>query len=354
MKIIIVGGGASGLLASIAIKKKHSDYDVLVIDKNEKLGRKLRATGNGRCNLGNLSKITYQYSNNEEANNLFKEYSIDKLINFLKELNIEVTSEENYLYPYSKSSNTFTDQLIERAKELGVKFILNTTCIDYKNGTLKTNNGDFKFDKLIIASGLKSDPKLGSDDSFIINLKNHGYVIDEIKPGLVPIKIKENVKDVVNIRAKVNVKVVDKNKIYFDEDGELIFKKDALSGIVIFNASNFINHFSDKKLMLKIDFLPNKKCELPIDAYFEAKLANFLKQFKDIKNVMFTPIGTYDFSYSQVSLGGVSFKNINKYYESLLEKNIFFLGECLSIFGICGGYNLMWCFLQAIKLSDII
>ena len=115
MKIVIVGGGASGLLASLAIKEKHLRDDVLVIDRNNKLGKKLRATGNGKCNMCNLKDIKGQYLNEERAKKLFNEINVQTLIKYFNDHNIATINHDGYIYPYSESANMLTDTLIKEA-----------------------------------------------------------------------------------------------------------------------------------------------------------------------------------------------------------------------------------------------
>ncbi len=350
MNIVIVGGGASGLLSALAIKKYHPTYNVLVIDKNNKLGKKLRATGNGKCNMCNIGDIKNKYSNEIEANKLFNKVNVKELIKFFNDNGIATRNYGDYVYPYSESANMLTDTLINNASKLGVKFVKETKALDYKNNVLITDKGKYNFDKLIIATGLGSSPKLGADSSFISNLSKHGYKINKITPILLPIKTIESTKEVNGIRAKVNLKVISNNKTYMNEDGELIFKKDGISGIVTYHASSFIIRNNLKNPDIVIDFLPGINNVKNLSNYFVPELVNYLKNHNQ-KKVVFHVKGYYSSEDSVASFGGVDFKNIKDNYESKLEKGIYIIGEALDQVGLCGGYNLMWAFTTALKVS---
>ena len=355
MKIIIVGGGASGLTAALVIKKKHPDYQVTLIDKNNKLGKKLRATGNGKANICNKRKITNQYFNMDRAIKLYQSIPVNKLIKFFNDNDIATIDNDDYVYPYSESANMLTDTLINKGIKLGVKYLKETKALDYKNNILITDKGKFSFDKLIIASGLLSSPKLGADASFVINLSKHGYSINNIVPCNCPIKTKESTKEVEGIRRKVNVKLIENNKIYFDEDGEMIFKKDGLSGIVIYNASFAYMKYKLNNPSLNIDFLPNiKLINNNLNAYFHPDLVNYLKRFKNPKCVTYHIKGFYDANDSVASIGGVALDNVDYNFKSKIEDNVYIIGEALDQLGICGGYNLMWAFTSALKVSEIV
>jgi len=353
MNIVIVGGGASGLLSSLAIKKYHPTYNVLLIDKNNKLGKKLRATGNGKANICNIGSINNKYSNEEKAKQLFNDINVKELIKFFNDNGIATRNFDNYVYPYSESANMLTDTLINSATKLGVKFIKDTVAIDYKDNLLTTNKGKYKFDKLVIATGLGSSPKLGADSTFVSNLSKHGYKINKITPILLPIKTIESTKEVNGIRAKVNVKVISNNKIYMNEDGELIFKKDGISGIVTYHASSFIIRNNLKNPEIIIDFLPGINNVKDLSNYFVPELVSYLKKHNP-KKVVFHAKGFYSSEDSVASSGGVDFKNINNNFESKLEKGVYIIGEALDQVGLCGGFNLMWAFTSALKVSKVI
>ena len=389
MKLGIVGQGAAALFLSLIIKNKNKNIEITIIDKNEKPFKKLYATGNGRCNLGNL-KVNENSYNSMFAFNLVKEYNSKTLISFLNKVGVLTRNIDDLVYPYSLSAKALIDYLINYLKNESVEFINNEQVLDYylkdNRYFLKTQKSEFYFDKVIIACGGCSSPNLGSDGIFFDVIKNHGYKINELKPGLVPIKIKENIKNIENERVKVLAKLYLEDKEVYQESGEVIFKKDALSGIVMMNFSSLIARSSLKNYYIKLDLFKDytneelyriikndNKNDLPLlYGYFSKNLANYIYKEANIfnknkvlgdfelrllvatlKDLTFTFKELYPFINSQVSIGGVDIKEIDKNsFESLKEKNIYFLGEVLNLDGLCGGYNLMLCYSEARKCAE--
>lgn len=381
MNIIIVGGGASGIFAACLIKKTHPEYNITILEKNDKINKKLYATGNGRCNLGNTRNVDEKYSNSLFVGKILNKHNINIEREFFRSLGIETISENGYIYPYSRSAKTFIGILDAYISDKNIKIVKNCKVIDYKASEniveVTTDNGVFKGDKVIFATGGKSSPKFGSDGSLIDVYKKHGYDIKTIKPALCPIKIIENVKDIEGVRVDAHVYLTQNDKVVHDEDGEVLFKKDGLSGIVIMNISSFIARFDDiKNVKIYLDLLPEislsdlttslykYKDDLknPLESYFPKILAehiyniakpqlnskeSYFKLAKIVKNCIFTFKDLYSFEDSQVSVGGISFTDVNEALKSTLESNVYFIGEVLDTDGLCGGYNLMWCFASA-------
>ena len=173
-----------------------------------------------------------------------------------------------------------------------------------------------------------------------------------MNPSLCPIKTKENTKMVEGLRHKVNVKLYQSNKLIHEEDGELLFKKDGLSGMVIFNMTHYINLLSNtNNISLHIDFA--KDIEGDYESLLNPKLANYLQSNKlNIHDVVYTFKGFYEYQNSQVTSGGISIKDINNDLSSKKESNIYFLGEVIDVDAICGGYNIMWALASAEKVSQ--
>ena len=389
MKFGIIGSGCSGLFLSILLKKKFLDSEVFVIDKNKIVGRKLYVTGNGRCNLGNLNLDTFSY-NEPFANNLVKKYGIKDEINFLNSIGIKTRNLDNLVYPYSLSAKSFTDFLINYALKIGVNFINEEILLDYKLGSnilVKTNKNEYFCDKLFIACGGKSNPNLGSDGSIFDILIKHNYDIENCVPGLCPIKVFENTKSIENERLKCLVKLEKNSKIIHEEQGEVLFKKDGLSGICIMNLASIISRDKIKNCSIILDpfydleesflnadlkdlFLKNGIHFL--DGYFTKNISNFIIknsinknqntiELNDInliskycKNISFKYKENYSFNDSHVTVGGVLLNNIKDTFESKIEKNVYILGETLNLDGLCGGYNIMLCYSEAKQITDLI
>jgi len=389
MKIGIIGQGAGALFLSLLLKSKNESLDITIIDQNINPFRKLYATGNGRCNLANkvISRNSY---NSEPAFKLTREYNYIDMIKFLKSLGIYTRLLDDLVYPYSLSAKAFTDYCVSLLKQYKVKFINKEKVLDYLNKdksiSVNTKGKEYIFDKVIFATGAKSHKVFGSDGSFLDVLKKHNYKIKSLKPGLVPLKVKENVKQVENERLKVGLTLIIDSDVAYKEQGEVLFKKDGLSGICVFNASSIIARDPGfKEATIKLDLFP----EIPnetllkqftkdnkvsrdnfLNGYFTQNMAEYIRKLsgcknlkafdsydlkrivKCVKEMSFIYASPYSFDDSQVSVGGIELNSIDDNFMSKKEKNVFFIGEVLNLDGLCGGYNLMLCYAEARKISE--
>ena len=350
-KVIILGGGISGVFAAIRTKEKHPDYFVSIFEHNDKLLKKIYATGNGKCNFANKGSLNNKYNHEEFALKIINQFNCNDIVNYFEKIGIKSKSIGDLLYPYSESAETVANHLLDRINQLNIDVHLQCEVKDYQNGHLLTDRGEFTYDALIISLGGKSSPNLGSNGSFYDSFIKHGYTIRECHPSLCPIKTKENTKMVEGLRHKVNVKLYQGNKIIHEEDGELLFKKDGLSGMVIFNMTHYINRLDNtNNITLHVDFA--KGIDGDYESLVNPKLAKYLLNNKlDIHNVIFTFKDFYEYSNSQVTSGGISISELNDDLSSKREQNIYFIGEVVDIDAVCGGYNIMWALASAELVS---
>ena len=375
MKIAVIGAGVSGIIFAVNRKKHHPKDEIIVFEHLDKALKKILSTGNGKCNIGNKYDISYK-SNNELVRNILQEYNYDVQNYFLNSLNIKTKLVNELSYPISESAVTVRNALLKAVDKYGIIIKLNSEVKDYQlkedKITLFTNEGEEVFDKLVIAVGGKSSPKLGSDGSFVSVLEKHGYKLKEFQPALCPIYTKEKTKILDGTRVKAIVRLFANNKIITEEYGEVLFKEHGLSGIVIFNISRFIANDLNKQYIVQIDLLPDvKEEELKhflkvssvnelLEAYLHPNLVKYLidlKVNKDnvieaVKSLEFTFDKLYGFDNSQVSVGGISFNDIDEKLQSKCEKSVHFLGELLDYAAPCGGFNLMWAIATGLYLSN--
>lgn len=384
MKIVFIGGGPASVYSALLIKKKNPKYEVLIFEKEKELLKKFKATGNGKCNILNISDDPNKYNNPDFIDYYLKKfpYPVQKKL-IEEQFHIKLKEENGLVYPINESSATTALCLIQQIEKLGIKYDLNHRLLNYKrhkNGfELAFSNGDtLKCDVLIISTGGKSTPNLGSD-GFIFPLLEKKYKIEETKPSLVGLKLKENVKKLTGKRIKGLVTLLDNDKEIKKEKGEVIFKNDGISGIVIMNMSSYINFYKVKKPIIKLNLSFNiTKDELKennsnlknvLFPYLEKDIANYIYDSLNLKygsnltdeeieriinyiqNIKFEVTDTYGFNNSQVTSGGIELNEIDSNFESKKEKSLYFIGEILDIDGICGGFNLKWALISAYFLS---
>lgn len=367
---LIVGAGVSGVVAAIKIKMNNPDQDVFLIEQSDTPLKKLPATGNGKCNINNTSNYNYEY--NDSILEILQKYDYNYQSKFLSSLNIETYIKDNLVYPYSNSGKAVQNILINKMKELCIPVYLNTSILSYKYANtcyiVKTNSKLFKVDNIVFACGGKSTPVLGSNGTIFPLLKEHDYEIKRMLPGLCPIKVKNNFSILEGTRTRVNLTITSKNGNNFIEEGELLFKKNAISGIVSFNASRFIAHNQDDIKDISLDLLPSVSSS-EINIYFKHNgfkntlnafiHPNLVKYFitnkLSIDNIKKFPVNyssLSNFDVSQITVGGIKTDQLKSTLESKKENNIYFIGEMLDIDFPCGGYNLKWAFVSALLVAD--
>lgn len=377
MKVAIIGSGAAGLYSAILLKKRNPAYYVTVFDKEEKLAKKIYATGNGHCNLLNKRLSANKYNNPEFVKPFLKQFPYANLKEELSSLGIALLENEDYVYPLSNHAGTFVSYLLTLAKRLGIVFKNLTKITDYKRKDNGYEISDEYFDKIIIATGGCSSPNLSSDGNFFQTLKNHGYQIETLRPGLTPLKVKEKVSSLQGVRHKALVKAFNDKKMVFAEEGEILFKKDGLSGIVIFNAESALYRnktlknpkitldlFPEESFYSLCDLLTKAKTNNPED-YLSSIVVDQLKKYvlslspsanidsfaTNLKHLSFNVLSSYPFEDSQVTIGGISLNEVTQFLESKKESGVYFAGEVLDIDGDCGGYNLSWALICAEIIS---
>lgn len=395
--VIVIGGGPAGLIAA-----GHSSLygkDVLLIEKNKFLAKKLRITGKGRCNVTNASDIS-EILKNIPTNSKFmysalNQFTSEDTQNFFKNLGVSLKVERgNRVFPTSDKAIDIVDGLINFAKNSNVNIIESEVKAlileDSKiNGVLLVDGQKIYCDSIIIATGGLSYPLTGSTGDGYKFAKTLGHNIINPKAALVPIEIKEDLcKDAQGLALKninLTVKNIQNDKIIFSEMGELLFTHFGVSGPLILSASchmkdiqnNIYDMFIDLKPALSLEQLDNRILRdfkenlnkdlinslgkllprklIPIiiknsDLPFEIKINQISKQMRqnlcyNIKNLRLTPIKFRSIDEAIITSGGVDVNQINpKTMESKIIKGLFFAGEVLDVDGYTGGFNLQIAF----------
>lgn len=375
-KIAIIGGGSSGLFLANLLKK--TEVDVYIIEKSNKLGKKILASGNGKCNFTNVYNLENKY-NNIFANHIINKFTVKETIKTFKDNGLIYKNDElGRCYPVSECASSVLDCLKKGLKkahillDTEVKNIIkakNEYHLDYKNGY-------GIYDYVVCCSGSCAS-NLGSDKAYNY-LNSLDVKITDLKSSLTPIIVKEKIAALKGVRVKCKLSVVDsENNEIYTEDGEILFKEDALSGIAVFNASSIINRKPGKyKIVLDLSCNMSKeelykyvKCN-SLDAYnvfkgfLNDKLGEYILQRCDINSaklkeedinkivkticgLSFNVNGLYSLNDGQVCSGGVDLSQVSENLELKKYPNIYIAGELLDIDGISGGYNLQFAWSSA-------
>lgn len=394
--LIIVGGGASGLFA--AINAKDLGLDVAIIESNDRVGKKILTTGNGRCNISN-NTISFPFFNYHSENSGFftkalSSLSVEDTKNIFLSLGLPIIELKNgKLYPKSLQASSVVDilrlALEDRSIPLYTECKVKSIHKD-KKFKLSTSNEDkklFTCNKLILACGGKSAVKTGSDGTGYNLAKSLGHSIINTIPGIVQLKLNSPyLKSISGVKFDGFATLLVDNKPIRKEFGEILFTDYGISGPPILQLSGHASKalLNNKKVEILVDMMPEedyKEIENFIECHFgllshrpvidsligvvnKKLIPTILKAsnitnlhmpcyeltWEDKKNLInilkswkFTCVDTNGFNQAQVTIGGINTKEVNSdTLESKLVKNLYFSGEILDVDGDCGGFNLQW------------
>ena len=399
--VIVIGGGPAGMMAAITAAEYGNN--VTIIEKNSDFGKKLLITGKGRCNITS-SLYMSEFIKNTPGNgqflySVFQNYTNTDIIDFLKNQGLEVKEERgNRIFPVTDKSIDVLNCFKSKINELKIKKLFNTRVqkILVQNGEVlgvRTEKEIIQTDKIILATGGKSYPLTGSTGDGYLIAKNIGHKVTEIRPSLVPLVIyeKNECKEMQGLSLRnVGIKIIDesKNKLIYEDFGEMIFTHFGISGPTILSGSAHLvrykeidNLMKEQKIKLQIDLKPalteeqlderilrdfkefkNKQFKHALDKLLPQKmipiviektkineekrvneitkeerknLVKVLKKFElTIKD--FRPV-----EEAIITSGGINIKEINpKTMESKLVKGLYFAGEIIDVDSYTGGFNL--------------
>ncbi len=388
--IAIIGGGASGLTAAIAAKEANRAAKVTIVEKLPRTGKKIIASGNGKCNLSNLKLSEYNYHGSVNAVDIIEKMP-DYTSFFTDYLGVLCVSgsegREGGIYPRSNSSNTVVNAMRMKLEELGIEELCGCEVKDIipeKDGfTLICSDENIRCKRLIIAAGGYAAPTFGTDGGVMRILKNMGYKTAKICPAVAPLRISpDRLKGLKGVRVKGEISAVSCGKILRTERGEMQFNENNISGICVFNLAYLFSEF-ERKLALKADLLPDmpwnelksylenirkSRGNLPIEelltGIFVKNLASYIvknsidrpltDKISTLKNneisavincvkfLEFEVCGCSPWQNAQSTMGGIHCSCVDKNLQSRLHKGMYLCGEILDTAGDCGGYNLQW------------
>lgn len=376
--VIIVGGGASGLIASVMAAR--AGARVTVLEQNDKPGKKLSATGNGKCNLTNLSQTPEDYRGTDPDFSSFarKDFSVSDTLDFFTELGLCPVNKNNYIYPRSGQASSVTELLCMEAARLGVKIKTKekATELHQKKGkwTVLTKTWHYEADAVILSGGSSASAISGSDGSCYQLAAALGHKIIKPLPALTAFKCSGSYfSGWAGVRTQANVTLLIDGNPRHSAEGEVQLTEYGISGIPVFQVSRYgiRSLYNKEKVSLSIDFLPEiqssdldrfwedrkKRCPLKNEkelliGLFPEKLNKVICNYSKkrhielpclLKRFPLEVCGYLPYEQAQVCSGGVDTSEIDPHtMESRLCPGLYFAGELMDVDGTCGGYNLQW------------
>ncbi|MBQ8749031.1 MAG: NAD(P)/FAD-dependent oxidoreductase [Clostridia bacterium] len=389
---LIVGAGASGLMASVGLKSVNKSLNVLILEKNEKIGKKIYITGKGKCNVTNNS-TTQNIVENIVHNGKFlygslNKFSPSEVINFFEDNGCKLKTERgNRVFPVSEKASdiikVFQQFINKNDVELKVNSNVSKVKLDANLFEVYSNNEVYKSKNLIIATGGKSYPLTGSNGDGYQFAKNFGHTITTLRPALCGFKVKK-IDELQGLTLKnIELKVVVDEKVKFKEFGDITFYKNLVAGPLCLTASSLLNSYNKFDFVIDLkpkveenefkerfynvynssknesfitflqNFMPSKLAEYIAHKYSINKKeriknlsSNLIKEIQQsIKNLKFNNLTLDDIENGIVTAGGINIKEINpSNMESKITDNLYFVGEVLDLDAFTGGYNMQIAF----------
>lgn len=372
--ICIIGGGASGLTAAISAMDSKPGSKVIILEKKDQPGKKILATGNGKCNLSNEKCQGYR-----------------DVLSFFQNIGVITRMDDaGRFYPYTEDARDVANGLIQRAKSLGVHINCESRVdhiskdadgfhVEY---TMKEHKESLECDRLLIACGGKAGPGFGTVGDGYRLAKELGHSVTRLAPALTAVELYEDMSTLAGIRAKAKASLTYKGEEVFEETGEVQFTKYGISGICVFDLSRFLVLPEGAKLKggfddytLFVNFFPKggnieeyldqrskalgiTDCQVmrsmvrqPIaERIYEMSGGDLAEMAQLLQAFPLHPKGLKGWDFAQVTKGGVPESEIHMdSMESRLVKELFFSGEILDYEGPCGGFNLQYAWETGIR-----
>ena len=387
-KIAIIGGGMSGMAAAILLAE--AGKRVVIFERQERIGKKLLLTGNGRCNISNTDMDTsyYRTDETERLKRILQHCTPEQEADFWQSLGMAVREIKGGLYPETNQAATVLDCLRFRIEELGIRVCTDTyvtqirgslghfmICRKDAEGTEKTEEGYTQI--LLCCGGLAGVYKEAEQNGFGI-VRGMGHAIRKGHPALVPVTCSEDMKAIAGVRAQAKVTLFQNGREVLADTGELQLTKEGISGIPVFQLTRYLDEIKNSRF--EVDFLPFlaeeelpkilnertermrertmeqffagwlqkkltlyllKRCEVRAEQKLEAlSEKQLLRVVQGMKHCSFTPAALGNYRQAQVSVGGVPLSEVNEHLQSVKVPGIYITGEMLDVTGACGGYNL--------------
>lgn len=391
-RIGVIGGGASGITAAIAAAKTNKDSKIFILEHNRNIGRKILATGNGRCNLTNqyMDVSCYHGENPDMVNQVLRQFGTKETLEFFHSLGLLTKLRGDYVYPRSDQASTVVKLLEMELNRLGVEICTESHVLSLhqaKNGfSICTGERTYRADRVILACGGRASSTLGSDGSGYTLAKSMGHRIVPVVPALVQLHVRNHpFCKAAGVRTEGRVTALIDGHALAHDAGELQITAYGISGIPIFQISRHIARgiYDKKEVKIMVDFFPEisedglkkrlserakRREDWTIEAYFvgvfpekfipallnqagiraKTRVRELAKKQWDsltekCKRNLLSIEDTNGFDNAQVCAGGVRTSEVSPFtMESKCVDGLYLSGEILDVDGICGGYNLQW------------
>lgn len=379
--LLIIGGGAAGLASAVSARKTNKRIKIAVLEKNDRVGKKILATGNGRCNFTNADITSDSYFGDRKfIAGVLEQFGTADAVKFFEELGIMAREEDGRIYPRSNQATAVLDALRLYLDENSVDVITCSTVDRIKDGERMTV-GAIEAERVIVAAGGSAAPNFGSDGQAYGLLTSFGHRLVTPKPALVSVKTDTQlIKGLKGVKVHALVEIEHDGKKRACDTGEVLFTDYGLSGIPVMQ----ISRFAEKGGVIKLDMMPemsldetveqlserrkmfgerkanelysgmmNKKIVIPMLRYANIDKtdvkAKYLtdKQVRKcaefLKNLNLVILGTSGMANAQVTAGGIATDGFEvATMESKYKKGLYAAGEILDCDGLCGGFNLHW------------
>ncbi len=391
-RVAIIGGGAAGLMAAIAAAK--NDADVCIYEKLNRVGKKILATGNGRCNYTNINTSVNDYhgKNLRFAEEIINSFNVNSTLDFFEDIGIYPRIEENgKVYPYSLQASSVLDNLRYEANRYKIKEMVESKVKSLRKNKghfdIITDTGVFIADKVIICTGGRAGSQYGCTGDGYGLAESFGHKIINQFPALVQLKLNADyLKKISGVKFDGAVSCFSDSALIRREEGEILFTDYGISGPPVLQISReAIKYLYNKEMIfISIDMFPdfdkNMLYELLSERFIKLKTKTIEESFNGLINKKLIPVilslalneykeekctklnkkdiysvvnilkewkieitGHNDWQQAQTTAGGVCVDDINpKTLESKKEKGLYFAGEVLDVDGDCGGFNLQW------------
>lgn len=371
--VVIIGAGASGLLCGGVLAS--SGLLVTILEKNDRAGKKLSATGNGRCNFTNRNMSAGQfYGSRDWIERVLDGYGPDEIIRKFEEIGVYHREKDGYVYPYTNQASTMVEKLENYCMNNRADIVLGCKATAIKRMTekdeyrIRTPEGEIRCRYVILAAGGKASKELGGDGNGYILAKSLGHRMQSVFPGLTGLVCRGGFwKQVAGTRVQGRFSLIIDNRVMEGECGEIQITKDGVSGIPVFQMCRVAAQAMAEGHIVEgqIDFVPSmteeelsqwvKKygisglVQKKWDTYFQRR-ADIVKNLKEFR---FHVESTFGMERAQVTAGGILTEEVcPETLESLMNPRLFILGEILDVDGKCGGYNLHLAFTCACRAAE--